>query len=492
MAPGRRRRRPYVPDNTRPKIALAHLAGGNGLWLGSLTGRLLERSACIAYLQCMLQHEPYRPRSWSACSLRSCAVSLALSAAALCLSCASTEQEAVGHGGYDPSDAAVGDGAADGGGDGSQCVPKTCAQLGATCGSAPNGCGGKVTCGSCPAGQACGGGGLNKCGTGSCAPKGCAQLGASCGWVSDGCSEALDCGNCPPPLTCGGTKPNQCGCSAKTCAQLGVSCGAVPDACQGKVECGACASGQTCGGGGIANQCGAGTCSAKTCSQLGTSCGLVSDGCSQVLDCGACTPPATCGGAGKLNQCGCTPRSCSQLGISCGEANDGCGKQLDCGTCTMGQTCGGAGVPGQCGCTADTHPDTCAVASATQPAIIPIGGEAKIAANLIPDGDKDWWVATFDGAGSCSYHPRVSLLDLSDSGLVRIVVQTSCGTHLECGEGGTSTSAEAWEFTWSDTCGEKKALDPSIKAATPTTIRVGVFATGSSTGCLPYELHFAN
>jgi hypothetical protein len=40
------------------------------------------------------------------------------------------------------------------------CVPKTCAQLGAQCGSIGNGCGGTLSCGSCAAGHTCS---ANKC-----------------------------------------------------------------------------------------------------------------------------------------------------------------------------------------------------------------------------------------------------------------------------------------------------------------------------------------
>jgi hypothetical protein len=35
------------------------------------------------------------------------------------------------------------------------CVPKTCASLGAVCGSASDGCGGTLSCGTCPAGKTC-------------------------------------------------------------------------------------------------------------------------------------------------------------------------------------------------------------------------------------------------------------------------------------------------------------------------------------------------
>src|SRR5262249_40800057 len=37
------------------------------------------------------------------------------------------------------------------------CTPLTCAKLGATCGQAGDGCGGALSCGTCPAGQTCSG-----------------------------------------------------------------------------------------------------------------------------------------------------------------------------------------------------------------------------------------------------------------------------------------------------------------------------------------------
>ncbi len=231
-----------------------------------------------------------------------------------------------------------------------ECVPKTCEDLGADCGSAPDGCGGKVECGPCPDGQACGGGGTNVCGTDACTPKSCVQLDAQCGWASDGCSLALDCGGCAPPEVCGkGGDLNSCGCSPKTCAQLGANCGSMPDGCLGTLDCGDCNGGQVCGGGGP-NLCGSGECVSKSCSQLGASCGYTSDGCSQAIYCGDCVEPDTCGGGGIANQCGCIAKSCSQMAASCGTVYNGCA-EVNCGTCTPPDTCGGAGVDNQCGCT---------------------------------------------------------------------------------------------------------------------------------------------
>ncbi len=290
-------------------------------------------------------------------SLRLLVPLTSLAAAVVVVGCSASGDQNAGppaYGNQDGSASSTDGGGKDGSADAADaaCVPKTCVQLGATCGSAPDGCGGKLACGSCPTGQQCGGGGTNKCGSNQCTPKSCVSLGASCGYVSDTCSEAIDCGQCAAPYSCGvNAKPNQCGCVPKTCAQLGASCGSVPDGCDGKVDCGSCAAGQTCGGGGTANTCGTGTCAAKTCAQVGASCGFVSDGCSAALNCGSCSGSNVCGGAGKPNQCGCTPKTCSQLGISCGSADNGCGGTVSCGSCPDGESCGGGGTPGQCGCT---------------------------------------------------------------------------------------------------------------------------------------------
>lgn len=49
-------------------------------------------------------------------------------------------------------------------------------------------------------------------GSTTCTPKTCAQVGANCGSVSDGCGGTLSCGSCTAPATCGGGgTPNVCG-----------------------------------------------------------------------------------------------------------------------------------------------------------------------------------------------------------------------------------------------------------------------------------------
>jgi hypothetical protein len=105
-----------------------------------------------------------------------------------------------------------------GGGDGgSVCVPKTCVQLGFNCGPAGDGCGNMLACGTCMSPQTCGAGGPGICGNppdagGVCTPKTCAQLGFTCGPAGDGCGNMLACGTCQAPDTCGGGgTPSVCG-----------------------------------------------------------------------------------------------------------------------------------------------------------------------------------------------------------------------------------------------------------------------------------------
>ncbi|MEO8846183.1 MAG: hypothetical protein ABI591_04895 [Kofleriaceae bacterium] len=93
------------------------------------------------------------------------------------------------------------------------CTPKTCMDLGFTCGESGDGCddGIVLDCGSCPTNQVCGAGGAGTCGT-VCTPQTCAQANAQCGLIGDGCGSTVDCGTCPTNLSCGGGGfANQCG-----------------------------------------------------------------------------------------------------------------------------------------------------------------------------------------------------------------------------------------------------------------------------------------
>ena len=263
------------------------------------------------------------------------------------------------------------------------CKPKTCSDLGYTCGENSDGCGNVLQCGTCQLPQYCGGGGFSKCGGTTetqpdgapvCTPTTCQALGYSCGPAGDGCGGTLQCGTCNAPQYCGGGGFAQCGgnnglspdggnpCTPQTCASLGYTCGAAGDGCGNVLQCGTCTAPQYCGGGGF-EKCGGSTgvgsdggvlCTPTTCTALGYTCGIAADGCGNALQCGTCTDPQYCGGGG-FDVCGgnnglapdggvvCKPETCASLGYTCGVSGDGCGGTLNCGTCTSPQYCGGGG-----------------------------------------------------------------------------------------------------------------------------------------------------
>jgi len=198
------------------------------------------------------------------------------------------------------------DSGADSGGDSGSsqtCAAKTCSQLGAECGTAPNGCGGILDCGSCGTGLFCGGNGPNRCGANPCTPTSCSALGLSCDVHSDGCGATLSCGECTAPETCGGGgSPWVCGCSPTSCAAQKAECGSIPDGCGGTLHCGSCGSGSCQNG-----QC---VCSPTSCKAAGFDCGSIPDGCGATLNCGNCSSPKQCGASGTPGVCGCNPTIC--------------------------------------------------------------------------------------------------------------------------------------------------------------------------------------
>jgi hypothetical protein len=237
------------------------------------------------------------------------------------------------------------------------CNKLSCADQNIACGMAGDGCGGSVDCGSCPAGQVCGGG---QCAN-ACTPGAC-PANVLCGPWGDGCGGLIaSCGTCPAGETCGGGGVKyQCGAmDAGTCqpqmCPANVQCGPWGNGCGGVITtCGSCPPGETCGGGGVNGMCGtldSGVCVPQGC-PANIQCGPWGDGCGNLISCGVCTLPETCGGGGVAGMCGapaCTPATCQGLGYNCGPAGDGCGNTLDCGSCPAGETCGGGGIASVCG-----------------------------------------------------------------------------------------------------------------------------------------------
>lgn len=161
-----------------------------------------------------------------------------------------------------------------------QCVPTSCAERSAECGSILDGCGSTLECGVCEAGQACGVSGLNQCGVGTCMPLTCAELGAQCGSVSDQCGEVISCGLCASGFVCneqGDTprcEPDPPACVVATCESLNLSCGVAEDGCGGTLNCGVC---ETCGNGQIeqGERCDSTQLNGESCESLGLGPGVL-------------------------------------------------------------------------------------------------------------------------------------------------------------------------------------------------------------------------
>lgn len=167
----------------------------------------------------------------------------------------------------------------------------------------------------------------------ACAPKTCAELGKTCGTLTDGCGNSLVCGNCPAPQLC---RPDNTCCSPTSCEADGKDCGSMPDGCGASIECGSCTNGLECGGGnpGVANVCGNGPCTTQTtCAAEGKNCGVISDGCGKTLDCGACSGSEICG-----NDNVCASGGTGGSGGSGGSGGGGSG-----GTAGAGGATGGTG-----------------------------------------------------------------------------------------------------------------------------------------------------
>ncbi len=211
------------------------------------------------------------------------------------------------------------------GGSQSNC-PSSCEALNANCGMVTDvRCAGVVDCGTCAEDEMCGSVTPNQCTKikPPCTPKTCEELGATCGAINDGCNDTLllDCGACPVGQLCGVVTPNRCDvgavCVPMTCADLpGVECGFQGDGCGASIDCGSCPAGDLCVKEGDLTHCVTPVpdCTPKTCAELGVDCGMTGDGCNNTLDCGnPCVAPKICGGDPTApGKCGCTGL-CSQI-----------------------------------------------------------------------------------------------------------------------------------------------------------------------------------
>jgi hypothetical protein len=249
-----------------------------------------------------------------------------------------------------------------GGGVANSCggTPKTCAQLGLTCGSGADGCGGTVNCNNgmkdgSETGVDCGGGGgcATKCGNGTacnagtdCTSTFCADgvcCGSACAGTCSACTAALK--GAGADGTCGpiklGTDPDG------ECADQGAATCGTDGMCDGASACRKYANGTVC----VAQSCSGSTqTNASLCNGSGTcvaggtqSCGNFS--CSGNACLNSCANDAACGANAYCSGGSCAAKKSN--GTVCGGDN-----QCTNGHCVDGVCCDGA-CSGTCNaCTA--------------------------------------------------------------------------------------------------------------------------------------------
>eukprot|EP01047_Picozoa_sp_COSAG01_P047239 COSAG01_NODE_4495_length_4976_cov_16.463605_5_plen_757_part_00 len=141
-----------------------------------------------------------------------------------------------------------------------ECMPATCVELNATCGTIDDLCGRQVSCGACGNNtyghpDSCVG---NTC---HCVPASCETVeieecgqatdrvaaqcvtrGATCGSLGDGCGGVLACGTCVVNETyVSECRDYACACVPTSCQAEGKVCGSIRDRCGGTLACGQCA-----------------------------------------------------------------------------------------------------------------------------------------------------------------------------------------------------------------------------------------------------------
>lgn len=262
------------------------------------------------------------------------------------------------------------------------CVPLTCEDLRAECGTPDDRCGGTLDCGGCEGELTCGVPAELLCG---CEPMTCESTGAECGVVDPGCGAApLDCGGCVPPSTCsGGGEAGVCGCvDPDPC--LGRVCGEVIDVCGEIVSCGVCASGESC----PAGMCSSTPCTPSSMACASVECGNATDGCGGTVACGDCSEPESCvGGA-----CECiATETCDSLGLECGSRTNICGEMETCtNMCVGAESC----QSNICVCEPDRYEenDTDSMATIRTVSLGMDGGVELIRdANIEAMGDDDYY-----------------------------------------------------------------------------------------------------
>jgi hypothetical protein len=174
-----------------------------------------------------------------------------------------------------------------------------------------------------------------------CTPQTCSSLGYNCGTASDGCGGMLNCGSCGSNQTCTANKcvANCASHASKKCDNGNLywynSCGIKEELAQ---NCGVNenTSSYQCSNTWIQQKtitkgCANNACFANPVWNNAQDCSATNQTCSN----GSCVSSAATSTLPII----CTPKTCADLGYFCGTALDGCGGTLNCGICSNNNTC---------------------------------------------------------------------------------------------------------------------------------------------------------
>ncbi len=378
----------------------------------------------------------------------------------------------------------------------SSCVPLCLAGYGNCDGNAVNGCETNLltnvnSCGAC--GHQCTNAhGSTSCSAGACQPSCAAGWGDCDGNPDNGCETNLttstdNCGACGTKCTnANGSTSCSGGTCQPSCSAGSGDCDSNPvNGCETNLNtsvnnCGAC--GTACTNSHGTTNCVGGTCS-PSCSSGYADCTNPDNGCetnikTDVNNCGSCN--YTCA----------VPANAS--GVTC--ASFAC----QVSTCNSGYYNVDGSYANGCECHADSVSNSCG--SATNLGTVTINGSGSVTANIVPSTDVDWYKIEFQTGATCSFGPKITLTT-GGAPVAMQVRATSCsGSGLACSEGGTSSAASgytSWAFGYTSSCGNHLTIDPTPEHTgsfinVPTVLYVKVFATGSSSTCMPYTLQYSN
>jgi hypothetical protein len=204
--------------------------------------------------------------------------------------------------------------------------------------------------------------------------------------------------------------------------------------------------------------------------------GAAADGCevnltNDLANCGGCGN--SCGSvcSGNVAALACTAGSCAVSACNSSYYN------ID-GMCTNGCECQSSGAT-----------STCALPSSL--GTINLGQSTSVTANAVPAGNEDWYVVTFPGNGSTSYHPRVRFT-ANPNNAFRFDILSNCqGNSPGCGvEGGVATSKTDWETFYPGGAGYYNPIPP---VGNNGTVLIRVYRTpGPAVSCEAYTLAISN